>query len=266
MAVLAPYHMHNHENAAGTSMHEPVNTVTSSGSQMMIAPSLIQYHSETAAGEIRGQPLNQPVMTVDGSNRYGFTAAYLTEYFGNAQTGLDIARPMHTQTSKDREALTLAHIVKFKGDNLGQTPSEPLQTITASSGQFGIVSTRLIKAGSIELYRWPQIRSLLNQYCGYSIADDEVLLLEIGGVFFFIADIGLRMLTPQELYAANGFPVDYIIERDYTGKAYPKTKQVARCGNAVPPQFAEALARANLPELCGEKITTMRELETLIAV
>ena len=67
------------------------------------------------------------------------------------------------------------------------------------------------------------------------------------------------MLTPRELYRANGFPDDYKIDRDYTGKEYGKTKQVARCGNAVPPPFATALVRANLPEWCGEEITTAEE-------
>ncbi|AHW28725.1 hypothetical protein SEEA0014_18705 [Salmonella enterica subsp. enterica serovar Abony str. 0014] len=71
-----------------------------------------------------------------------------------------------------------------------------------------------------------------------------------------IVDIGMRMLQPRELYRAQGFPDWYIIEHDFRGVKYAKDKQVARCGNAVPPQFAEALVRANLPELCvnGEVI------------
>lgn len=66
-------------------------------------------------------------------------------------------------------------------------------------------------------------------------------------------DIGMRMLQPHELYRAQGFPEWYIIDQDYRGKKYAKDKQVARCGNAVPPPFAEALVRANLPELCQQK-------------
>lgn len=54
----------------------------------------------------------------------------------------------------------------------------------------------------------------------------------------------------KELYAAQGFPAWYIIDQDYRGNKYAKDKQVARCGNAVPPPFAEALVRANLPEMC----------------
>lgn len=96
---------------------------------------------------------------------------------------------------------------------------------------------------------------------------EDVILLHIGGVWYFMADIGLRMLTPRELYRANGFPDDYKIEQDYTGQTYGKSKQVARCGNAVPPPFAAALVRANLPEWCaGVEISTMEELERAVAV
>lgn len=71
----------------------------------------------------------------------------------------------------------------------------------------------------------------------------------------------------RELYRANGFPDDYKIEQDYTGQTYGKSKQVARCGNAVPPPFAAALVRANLPEWCaGVEISTMEELERAVAV
>ena len=111
-----------------------------------------------------------------------------------------------------------------------------------------------------------EIRDLLNTYCGYRLGPEDVILFEIGGTAYFMADIGLRMLTPRELYMANGFPQDYKIERDYTGREYPKTKQVARCGNAVPPPFATALVRANLPEWCGVEINTMEELEKAVAV
>jgi DNA (cytosine-5)-methyltransferase 1 len=82
------------------------------------------------------------------------------------------------------------------------------------------------------------------------VSKDRFGLVTIKGVDYQIVDIGMRMLEPHELFAAQGFPINYIIDKDYTGKPYPKTAQVARCGNAVPPPFAEALVRANLLELC----------------
>lgn len=78
-------------------------------------------------------------------------------------------------------------------------------------------------------------------------------MVTVEGEEFQIIDIGMRMLEPRELFAAQGFPPDYIIDRDADGRPYSKTDQVARCGNAVPPAFAEALVRANLPEMCVER-------------
>jgi DNA (cytosine-5)-methyltransferase 1 len=99
------------------------------------------------------------------------------------------------------------------------------------------------------------------------LAEDEILLLEIGKVMYYIADIGLRMLSPRELYNAMGFPPDYIIDRDYLGNPYPKNEQVARCGNAVCPPMAAAVVRANFPEKAAmPKFETMAEMMEAVAV
>ena len=137
-----------------------------------------------------------------------------------------------------------------------------------TDGDYMRIALAMLEASErdADLKHWPEIRDLLNTYCGYRLGPEDVILFEIGGTAYFMADIGLRMLTPRELYMANGFPQDYKIERDYTGREYPKTKQVARCGNAVPPPFATALVRANLPEWCGVEINTMEELEKAVAV
>ena len=195
--------------------------------------------------------------------------------YGERKGPLDVTDPMHTVTSHDREAVVAAHVVKFKGDNLGSNPAEPMQTVTASAGRnracgggtFALCKVWLCKTGNSGLHRWPEVRALLNRYCGYTLAEDELLLLEIGGAFYYIADIGLRMLSPRELYNAMGFPPDYIIDRDYTGKPYPKNEQVARCGNAVCPPLAAAVARANFPEyVAGDTIGTMAALMDRLAV
>lgn len=105
----------------------------------------------------------------------------------------------------------------------------------------------------------------LNEPLDTIVSKDRFGLVMIYGEMYQIVDIGMRMLTPRELYNAQGFPPDYIIDYDYAGKAYPKTAQVARCGNAVPPPFATALVRANWPERCeGKNIRTMKELKECI--
>lgn len=277
-------------------INEPLSTVVGSGKQYLAMPSLIQYHTEQSE-RVRGQGMDEPIMTLDAANRYGLSVAYLAEYFQNGRP-LDVNSPLHTSTTKDRECLCMAHmekffsggytgngsdantplgtvtavdhnglvetfISKFYKTGIGQKPDEPLHTVTTSAGHFGIVTVKMNRS-EMNLHHWNEVRELLNACCGYAIAADEILLLDVNGTMYFISDIGLRMLTPRELYAANGFPPDYIIDHDYTGKAYGKTKQVARCGNAVPPPFAEALVRANLPEMCGRRFETMQELHGVI--
>lgn len=248
-------------------------TITAKHTGGIVAPALIQYHTEQTE-HVRASGLGTPINTVDASNRYGLTCANLVEYYTGGRP-LDVQDPMHTVTSHDREAVVAAHVVKFKGDNVGTPPSEPLQTVTASAGKeracsggtFAVCKAYLAKMRSgDDLDHWPEIRALLNEFCGYTLADDEVLLLEIGGALYYIADIGLRMLSPRELYNAMGFPPDYIIDRDYLGNEYKKSAQVARCGNAVCPPVASALVRANLPEWCGVTITTMAQLMDCVAV
>lgn len=298
--LLAPITVTNTSNSVGSMASDPVHTVTTAGNQLlvsanlmsigqtgggdrirdlrepgpttvskqeacMVAANLIQYHTEQSE-KVRGQGMEDPVMTVDSSNRYGLACANLVEYYGNGNP-LDLAEPMHTVTAHDREAFVSAHVVEFKGQDIGQNIGKPLRTITASAGEFAQCYAVLATVSNRKnLGHWPKIRQLLNQHCGYQLKEDEIILLIIQGIAYFIADITLRMLIPRELYNAMGFPIDYIIERDYMGNVYGKTKQVARCGNAVCPPLAEAMVRANLPEWCGQKIITMYQLDNAVAV
>lgn len=271
----------------------------SGGGQVLSAANLIQYHTEQTEN-VRGQGMDEPVMTVDSSNRYGLAGCNLVEYYGNGNP-IDVTDPLHTVTAHDREAVVCAHIdkyfaggykgcgdaaeaplstvtveprhgvaaahvVEFKGQDIGQPVDKPLRTITASWGEFAECRAVLTKAPGRDLGNWPQIRELLNEYCGYNLADDEVILLIIRGVAYYISDITLRMLTPRELYKAMGFPEDYIIEKDYKGNVYPKDKQVARCGNAVCPPLAEAMVRANFPEWHTVTIVSMAQFHKAVAM
>lgn len=232
--LIVPHISKYYGNIVGSSANDPLSTVTSVDHNAVSAGYLIQYHSETAKSEVRGQEMSEPIMTIDSSPRYGFVSASLIKYYSGDHAA-DISEPLHTVTTKDRHGLV-------------ETRIEPICYVGA------------------ELWKWSEIRKLLNIYCGYTLKDDEILLFRIDGMDYFLADIGLRMLEPRELYNAQGFPPDYIIDTDCDGNLYSRTKQVARCGNAVPPPFAEALVRANLPEYCGESIKTMRELKARQAV
>ena len=208
--VVMPVMMVNNENAAGSSAAAPVNTITTGGHHMMIAPSMIQYHGEQSS-DVRGQTVSNPVMTVDSSNRYGLVSAFITQFNNNCD---------------------------------GQMLNEPLNTITAGNGHFGEVKAFLIK------YYSGENMSACNRPAPTITTKDWMGLVTVRGQEYQIIDIGLRMLTPRELFDAQGFPPDYIIDVDADGNAYSKEKQVARCGNAVCPPISTALVRANLPELC----------------
>ena len=263
--VAVPFTFSNTGGSVGSPASEPVHTIRSAGGQVLSAANLIQYHTEQTE-TVRASGLDKPIQTVDAANRYGLASAQLVEYYGNGNP-LDVQEPMHTVTAHDREAVACAHVVKFKGQELGQYPTDTLNTITAQGLEYAECRAVLAKAApGRDLGRWPQIRELLNQHCGYDLKDDEVILLIIRGIAYYIADITLRMLTPRELYNAMGFPVDYIIERDYLGNAYGKNKQVARCGNAVCPPMAEAMVHANFPEWNKGKIDTMAQFHNAVAV
>lgn len=255
-AFLTKYFGHD----TGQILSEPLHTVTSKDREAVAAAFMSQFH-----GCGTRQNLYEPSRTILQEEQEGLAAAFMSKYYAGGYTGSGNSpdAPLNTITSLDYNTLALAHIVKFKGDNIGQPVGRPLQTVTAGGGQFGEVRTFITKYyPDSDLHHWPEIRKMLNEYCGYTLTDDEILLFEIRGCLWFLSDIGLRMLTPRELYSAQGAPPDYIIDHDYTGKHYPKPKQVARCGNMVTPPVAEALVRVNFPELaCRRKLVTMAQLE-----
>lgn len=222
---LAPCIMCNNENNIGASVESPLPTITTANRNFVVAPTLIQYHSETAVGEVRGQTIQAPIMTVDGSNRYGLVTSFLSKFYKTG-IGQDVKEPLGTVTAAaggGHFGEVRAFLVKYYGQGTGKTVTEPLDTVTAHD-RFGLVT--------------------------------------IQGIDYQIVDIGLRMLEPKELYGCQGFPEDYIIDRDCTGKAYPRSEQVKRCGNAVCPPIPAALVRANLPELCiAERTPNMKITE-----
>lgn len=194
-------------------LDKPLTTITTKAEHLIITSFLTSYHSETQKNEVRGLQLDEPIHTLDTSNRFGLVTAFISRQF-KSSIGHEASKPLGTVTTVDKSRLVAAFLIKYYGTDAGQDINEPLHTVTTKD-RFGLV--------------------------------------KIEGEDYKIIDIGMRMLEPHELFKAQGFPEDYIIDHDYEGKPYPKTAQVARCGNAVPPPFAEALVRANLPELCISK-------------
>lgn len=281
--VIAPVIARQFGNSIGHRVDEPGATVTAGGggkSQLVSATMIQMGYGERKGQAPRILQIGKPLGTVTaGGNKFAVVAANLVKHFGGNYTGAGIGldEPAHTVTTTDHHALVTASlmvnntghpggvvdapshtittgnhhalitssVIKMRGTNIGQPTDTPLQTVTAGGLHFGEVRTMLAE-NEYDEHRAGQVAAFLHEY---GISE----FVTIKDVVYRIVDIGMRMLQPRELYAAQGFPEWYIIDRDYRGVKYAKDKQVARCGNAVPPPFAEALVRANLPELCSVK-------------
>lgn len=252
---LVPFMGTNTTNHPGGSCNDPIHTITTGNQQCLISPTLIQYHSETSENEVRGQAIKNPIMTVDSSNRYALVTSFLHKYYDGGYTGAgdSLKNPLPTVTAIDHNSVCAATLIQMNNHCDGRNITEPLPTITAGDGHFGEVRALLIK------YYGNQTVHDVKEPLDTITTKDRFGLITIKGVDYQIVDIGLRMLEPKELYGCQGFPDDYIIDHDYTGKTYPRSEQVRRCGNAVCPPIPAALVRANLPELCKfERVKNMQ--------
>ncbi|EKN3386171.1 DNA cytosine methyltransferase [Yersinia enterocolitica] len=226
---------------------KPLTTITSKAEHLLVAPIIAREFGNSV-----GHAVDEPsgTITAGGGGKSRLVSAFLAKHFGGNYTGpgADLGQPAHTVTTVDHHALVTSNLIKMRGTNTGQKVTEPLQTVTAGGNHFGEVRAFLLK-----YYGNEKEGVSLNDPLHTVTTNDRFGLVTVEGIDYQIVDIGMRMLQPHELYAAQGFPSWYIIDRDYTGTKYAKDKQVARCGNAVPPPFAEALVRVNLPEMCIER-------------
>jgi DNA (cytosine-5)-methyltransferase 1 len=191
-------------------LDKPLTTITTKAEHCLVTPFLATYYTETTENGVRGQKLQEPIATIPTANRFGLVTAFVAQHY-KTSVGHKMEKPLGAITTINKASLVTAFLMKYYGSDIGQSVGDPLHTVTTKD-RFGLITLK--------------------------------------GEDYQIVDIGMRMLQPHELFAAQGFPSNYIIDRDYEGKVYSKSKQVARCGNAVPPPFADALVRANLPEYC----------------
>ncbi|MDF7627666.1 DNA cytosine methyltransferase [Erwiniaceae bacterium L1_55_4] len=228
---------------------KPFFTLLTQNRTNVVCPMLAPVISRQFGNSI-GHPVDEPAGTVmaNGGGKSALVTAFMAKHFGGNYTGPGAALdgPAHTVTTTDHHALVTSNLIKFRGTNTGQPTDTPLHTITASGTHLGEVRAFLMK-----YYGNEKGGVGLTEPLGTVTTNDRFGLVTVDGADYEIVDIGMRMLQPHELYAAQGFPSWYVIDQDFRGTKYAKDKQVARCGNAVPPPFAEALVRSNLPEMCS---------------
>jgi DNA (cytosine-5)-methyltransferase 1 len=221
--ALAAVHMVKHYGGnytgAGLGVDEPIHTITQVDHHAVCSSHLVQLYGTSKDG----RKITEPAPTVtSGGQHTGHVQAFLQKYYGNEKDGIDVTAPMHTIPTRDRFGLVEAHC-----------DVEPLT--------------------DEQRYNAWCVARLVDEYS--DLPDDSHLFPEPRRQYirvgdYVIVDLCMRMLTPRELYNAQGFPPDYIIDRDPDGKPISQKDQVARCGNAVCPTEPRDMVQVNLPEFC----------------
>lgn len=246
-------------------MSEPLNTVTGAnrGEKAFVTPRLVpRYGRSLAAAHLTkfransiGSSMDEPVHTVTansfikragGAAPIGVVAAFLAQHNnhrgGDPHVGRSVEAPVSTlTTSGSHQSVVAAHMLSLKGsDRRMSGVDEPAATVTA---------------GGLHI---AEVRAFLMKYYGASVGQeatdplhtvrthDNIALVMVKGEPYEIVDIGMRMLSPRELFRAQGFPNTYIIDPPFNGKPMTKTAQIRMCGNSVCPPVVAALTRANI--------------------
>ena len=277
-----PFIVTNTTGHPGAGIDEPLRTVTTGGHHALVVPTLIQTGYGERPGQAPRVPgLDKPLGTIVASQKHAVVAAFLAKHYTGV-VGSDLQDPIGTVTSVDHHSLITAnlihmghgegkaggkrfshgirdveqplntvtasgcpaglvtsHLVKLRNNQFGQSHDEPMPTLTAGGGHVGEVRAFLLKYYGTD--QDPQMGEPLHTVT----TKDRFGLVTVHGIDYQIVDIGLRMLSPRELYRAQGFPDSYIIDRKPDGSPLTKTAQVRMCGNSVSPPTAHALVQAN---------------------
>ena len=229
------------------SLADPAPTVTAKGSQgALVAPLLVVNRNS-------GKPwqgADEPAMTITASGAHlNLVAAFLAQ-FNNDRNGPNpgnpVGRPLSTVASAGpHQALACAHLLNLKGSDRRDAPADvPAPAICAGGGHVAEVRAFLLK-----YYGNEKDGASIAAPLGAATTKDRfgLVRVSVAGVDYAIADIGLRMLSPRELFRAQGFRDDYLIDVECGGRRLSKADQIEKVGNSVSPPPAAALARINAP-------------------
>lgn len=218
----------------------PHSTITAQGQHSALVTAFLAKHY----GGVVGSSLDAPVGTVTSVDHHSLVTANMVTIDNQSSTGgvADMRDPLRTTVTENRHAVVTSNLVKLRGDNVGSPVDEPLHTISAQGLHHAEVRAFLIK-----YYGSDQAPELLEPLHTVT-TKDRFGLVTIKGQPYAIVDIGLRMLSPRELYRAQGFPDSYQIDTGADGRPLTKTAQVRMCGNSVCPPLARAIVAANYAE------------------
>lgn len=225
----------------------PYHTTTAKADTALVSAFLSKYHGEKTDTESRGVCPDDTLPTLDTSNRVAIIAAHLDQanaggYDGPGRSAED---PLSTATATGAQQRVVASIlVKLRGTSNSADVAEPLHTVSAQGFHHAEVRAFLVK-----FYSEGGQHSELAEPMHTVPTRDRMGLVTVDGTDYEIADIGMRMLQPRELFRAQGFPEAYQITTGADGRKFTKEQQVRACGNSVCPPIARALVSANVGEL-----------------
>jgi DNA (cytosine-5)-methyltransferase 1 len=229
-------------------LDQPYQTITSKADAAIIAPFLKPRYGEREGQEPRIRSLEQPApVVVPTSNGGDLVSAFLAKHYGDRgqRPASEMTEPVSTITASDHNALVSSTLINLHGTSdshlSARSIKEPMPTITASG-----LHAAEVRAFLCAYYGNEKDGGSLHDPARTVTSKDRFGLVTVEGVEYQIADIGMRMLAPRELYRAQGFPDSYRIDVEYNGKPMTKTAQVRMCGNSVCPPLAAAIVRANL--------------------
>ncbi|MEW5952650.1 MAG: DNA cytosine methyltransferase [Bacillota bacterium] len=250
--VVAPVIGRQFGRSTGHQVNDPLTTITSKNEHLLVKPFIAKHYGGNYTGP--GGDIKAPLPTITTKDHNALVAAFLTKYHGETSPagvrGQVPDEPLRTLDTSNRFSLVTSHLIKFQQNNIGQELREPIHTIMATAGGLHVDDVR---AFLLKYYSTGTIGQACDKPLQTVTTKHRFGLVMVHGQEYQIVDIGMRMLDPRELFAAQRFPESYVIDRDIDGNKFSKAQQVALCGNSVPPDFAESLIRANLPELCIPK-------------
>ncbi len=245
---------------------EPLATVTAKA-DVCVATAFIAQHnndSRRIGGVNPGRDAEEPLATItaSGSHQQPVTA-FISRQFGTS-TGHEADRPLATTTADGggKSMLVAPYLQAYYGTGDGGEEDQPCRTITTKD-RHGHVEARVDVPPFTEdqAERARQVAAFMRAHGFWD--DREFVTITIAGETFVIVDIGMRMLTPRELYNAQGFPPGYQIDGAYVEpegsgepvwKPFSKSVQVSCVGNSVSPPVATALVAANCGHMALQQV------------
>lgn len=299
-AVVSPFLSAAQHGGSLRGVDEPHRTVAASDKDQhqVVAAHLTAYYGLGEGSADRSADVSEPIRTVVTENRHAVIAAAMVqtgygEREGQEPRSLDPEKPLGTIVAGGgKHAAVAAFLAQNNTGVVGHGADEPVSTIVQLGSTQSVVSAGLMNIKGEDRASWPvdagtptqtaggthiaEVRAFLMKYYGNEedghglgkplgtvTTRDRFGLVSVDGIDYQIVDIGMRMLTPRELFKAQGFPADYQIDTGvFEGgerRALTKTAQVRMCGNSVCPPIAAALVAANCGDLARHELVQAAE-------